>query len=189
MRIIGGKYGGRRFQTKAPTGVRPTTDMVRESMFNILTNLIDFKGIKVLDLFAGTGALGIECLSRGAEFCVFVEKNRNTAGFIGEFASSLGIGKFSYDIIISDAAKSLEKTISEKKYNPFDIVFLDPPYNLNINNRIIDLISKNGILTYGGLVVSEQSSLQSIIIPDNYEIIKEKVFGETKIVIIQSKSK
>jgi 16S rRNA (guanine966-N2)-methyltransferase len=186
MRIIGGKYGGRRFQSKAPSGVRPTTDMVRESMFNILANLVDFKDFKVLDLFAGTGALGIECLSRGAEFCVFVEKNRNTAGVIAEFVSSLGIGTFSYDIIISDAAKSLEKTISEKRYAPFDIVFLDPPYNLNINNRIIELISTNRILKYGGLVVSEQSSLHSIILPDNYEIIKEKVFGETKIVVLQN---
>lgn len=186
MRIIGGKYGGRRFQSKAPSGVRPTTDMVRESMFNILVNLVDFKDFKVLDLFAGTGALGIECLSRGAEFCVFVEKNRSTAGIIGEFASSLGIGKFSYDIIISDAAKSLEKTISEKRYTPFDIVFLDPPYNLNINNRIIDLISRNRILTDGGLVVSEQSSIQSIILPDNLEIIKEKIFGETKIVVLKN---
>lgn len=185
MRIIGGKFGGRRLNTKAPEGVRPTTDMARESVFNILENNIDFDGIKVLDLFAGTGALGFEALSRGAESCVFVEKNRKTSLFIEQAAMILGLAEYEFTILTLDAVKAIESQLAESSLPPFGLAFLDPPYKQGINNRIIELLVKNNIVSDGGIIVSEQSSLQSLLLPSGFELLKEKVFGETKISILK----
>ncbi len=185
MRIIGGKYRGRRLTGKAPDGVRPTTDMARESVFNILENLLDFEGIKVLDLFAGTGALGFEALSRGAETCVFVEKNRRTSATISQNADTLGLTKNDFQVINADAAKAVTSIINANGLAPFGLAFLDPPYQQGINNRIIELLAANSILSQEGIIVSEQSSLQSLLLPAGIELLKEKVFGETRVSIMR----
>ncbi len=183
MRIIGGKYKGRRFPSSVPSGVRPTTDMARETLFNILGNYTDFQSVRVLDIFAGTGALGFECLSRGAEYCLFIEKNRKTASLINDFAVLLGLPEGAWEIAVGDAVKTVNRTLKEERKAPFDLVVLDPPYNLNINNLIVELLAKNSVVKPGGIVVSEHSSTHSLILPDGWEKLKERVFGETKIEI------
>lgn len=180
MRIVSGKYGGRRFPGKAPAGVRPTSDNVRESIFNILANLIDTDGIQVLDVCAGTGALGFEALSRGAERCTFIEKNRKTANVIKEAAGYFGIPGESTRIVTADAIKAIGRL--DDKYS---LIFIDPPYNLNLNNGIIAAIHRNGIIEAGGIIVSEQAAGHGIVLPDFFEILKEKLFGGTKLVILK----
>ena len=129
MRIIGGKYGSRRINVKIPDNVRPTTDRVRESIFNILNNLIDFQDLKVLDLFAGTGAFGFEALSRGSAYTQFVEKNKRTFELIRSVANSLEIPKSDYGIINGDAVKYLQ---NDKAQFSYDLIFADPPYDNDI---------------------------------------------------------
>jgi 16S rRNA (guanine966-N2)-methyltransferase len=124
MRIISGKFGGRRINAKIPAGVRPTLDSARETIFNILNNLIDFEDIRVLDLFAGSGMLGFEALSRGARECYSIEKSRKTFAFIKKSAEELEIDKGSFHLINADATKFLNKLKEEQI--KFDLIFMDP---------------------------------------------------------------
>ena len=106
MRVIGGRFGGRKIPSPKSETIRPTSDFVRESIFNILNNLIDFEDIVVCDIFAGTGALGLESLSRGASYAYFIEKNRMNANNIKTLMSDFGVEKEEYSIICNDAKKS-----------------------------------------------------------------------------------
>lgn len=148
---------GRRFPQKAPAGVRPTSDAVREAIFNILAPKIDFEGAICADLCAGTGAMGFEALSRGAEFVYFVEKSRKTASQIKKTAELFGISVDSYLIVAGDAVKFAEK-FDSKNRGKLDLVFIDPPYALNLNGRIIDALAVSEALAKGAIVVSESDS-------------------------------
>lgn len=146
MRIISGEFKGRKIRSLKIEGLRPATDRYRETLFNILNNLTSLKNIQVCDLYAGTGAIGFECLSRGASHCTFVEKNRIVCSLIQENAKSLKV-----ENKITVMNYSAEKFTSQytRKY---DLVFADPPYfNFDIyktyNNIIIrEMLNKNGIL-------------------------------------------
>jgi 16S rRNA (guanine(966)-N(2))-methyltransferase RsmD len=136
MRIISGHLGSRRLKSPPETiYLRPTTDMVRESLFNILSNRISFSGITAADLFCGTGSFGFECISRGAESCVFVDKNTGYALSNGEM---LGV-KDKCIFIKSDAIKFL----SDEPENKFNIIFADPPYIYEKYEKLIDAASKH----------------------------------------------
>ena len=178
MRIISGIYGGRKFNKKAPTGVRPTLDNVRESIFNILNNFIDFEGLNILDICAGTGALGFEALSRGAEYCTFVDKSKESCKYINEFAKYLNVEN--YQIHLDDAVKFL------KNYNSqaFDLIFTDPPYIENFIPKMTDIISKNNILAENGIMIIEHGFKSSINYSENWQLISKKNYGITSIEII-----
>lgn len=133
MRVISGKYRSRILKSPKSDGVRPTTDRARETLFNVLNNLVDFKGIKVLDLFCGTGSFGIECLSRGAEFCTFVDMNTRT---VEENIKMLKLESNSC-IAKNDAVKY----ISSHDINS-ELVFADPPYEFEDYNKLIDNVLK-----------------------------------------------
>ena len=182
MRIISGIYGGRRNSKKAPSGVRPTADAVRESIFNILTNLIDFDGKKCLDIFAGTGAMGFEALSRGAEHCTFIEKNRKTSEYIRTSTFLLKIPVTDYLIIQADALRSLETEVFKKKQ--YDIIFLDPPYKLNIISDVLEKAMKLSIFSDDAIITVEHSVSQGFVIPKYFDVLQEKIFGDTKVVIL-----
>lgn len=148
MRIIGGKYSGRRIDPPHGFKARPTTDFARESLFNILNNRIDFEDIRVLDLFAGTGSISFEFSSRGAKEVHLVEQDiRHIAG-IKSIIREMGFERIK--TIHIDVRTYLK--ICTVKYN---IVFADPPYDLPWIEKIPDLISSSGVLDQDGFLVLE----------------------------------
>ncbi|MCM8779767.1 MAG: 16S rRNA (guanine(966)-N(2))-methyltransferase RsmD [Candidatus Omnitrophica bacterium] len=145
MRILSGKYKGR--VIKMPPGVRPTQDKVRKSFFDILKDCIE--GVKFLDLFAGSGVMGIEALSRGASFCVFVEAAGQQSKTLRENLDLLGIRDAL--VLAQDAQRAIENLHKQKKF--FDIVFLDPPYYQDMAKKTLQSLSDCDILTPKALVV------------------------------------
>ena len=183
MRIISGKFKGRRFDKKLPTGIRPTTDSTKETVFNILENLFDFDGKTVCDIFAGSGNLGFEALSRGVAFCTFVDRSRKAIEYIQTIAEQLKLDKKHYKCIKFDAYKYLKKMCEEE--TQLDLFFIDPPYELRLGNKIINTIKENNLLSDNGLIVNESMINDGLLLPDNFDIVAQKIFGTTQIHIIK----
>lgn len=153
MRIIAGKYGGKRLAAPKGMKTRPTTDRTRESLFNILQNRIEFEGIRVIDLFAGTGALGFEALSRGAEFGLFVEEANPARAAIRtniENLSLLGNTK----VFRRDATRL--GPIGTMK--PFDLAFLDPPYAKGLGKKAAKSLRDGNWLNENAILVLEEAT-------------------------------
>ena len=147
MRIISGTYGGRRWSPPKNIPARPTTDFAKESLFNLLNNRMDFEGIDVLDLFAGTGGIGLECISRGAREVTAVEIAHVQQNWIISCCKQLGIRNLS--VIRGDVFKFLSACRTK-----YDLIFADPPYALEELPALPDLILKQEILKeYGWLVI------------------------------------
>jgi 16S rRNA (guanine966-N2)-methyltransferase len=187
MRVIGGIYGGRRYPEKLPAGIRPTTDSARETIFNILQNNIDIEGISVLDLFSGTGALGIEALSHGAGQCHFIEKNRQTSDFIGNICQTFHIPKESVNIMNIEVMKFLRDFPKCYPETKFDLVFSDPPYANYISNTVLKLINEHNLLKQNGIFVAEHSFGETLIVPPNWELLTYRIFGETRVDFLKVK--
>lgn len=172
MRVISGKYKGREIKGYNIDGTRPTMDRVKESLFASIQNYI--KDSTCLDLFAGTGALGIEALSEGAKVCYFVDNNKIVIDTLKENLMKLNV-KENYYLIKKDYEEAL------KNFNiKFDIIFLDPPYHLNMLNKAISLIENYNLLTDNGIVVCEY---EEGIIKCNLNLLKEKKYGSKNITI------
>ena len=156
MRIISGKYKGKRLQAPKKLPVRPTTDMSKEALFNILNNHYDFEAIRVLDLFAGTGNISFEFASRGVQNIVSVDKDYGCVKFISAVAGELDMNIRTFK---EDAYKFLEKNKLR-----FDIIFADPPYNFEDKDfkRLIDLIFENDLLAEEGMLVIEHSKFTDL---------------------------
>lgn len=150
MRIIRGKYGKRRFDVPKNITARPTTDFARENIFNVLENIVDFDDLSALDLFAGTGAISLEFLSRGCRNVVAVEMAATQANFIKSVLSKLNADNMK--VIKGDVFKFVE-TCS----NGFDIVFADPPYDHPRFAEIPELILNSRMLNPGAIVIVEHS--------------------------------
>ena len=150
MKIITGKYGGRRFDVPARLPARPTTDLAKGALFNILANRIDFTSLHCLDLFAGSGAITFELLSREAISVTSVEMGRQQIQFIRNVARQLGIGT-EWKLIAGDVFKYLR----QPPLQPFGFIFADPPYALNNLPGLPDLILSGGWLADGGILVLE----------------------------------
>jgi 16S rRNA (guanine966-N2)-methyltransferase len=176
-RIIGGTAGGRRI--KAPTGdtTRPTSDRVREALFSALDAMVgSLSGLRFLDLYAGSGAVGLEAMSRGAGVVTCVEHDRRTAALVRDNARSLGFG--AVDVVTSAVTRAL----MHPPRAPYDVIFLDPPYVLPTDAVEADLeaLRDNGWLANGALVVVERSSRgQALAWPDGFEGDRERKYGET----------
>ncbi|MBV9574344.1 MAG: 16S rRNA (guanine(966)-N(2))-methyltransferase RsmD [Acidobacteriales bacterium] len=155
MRIIAGKYRSRRLRTLAGMDLRPTADRVRESLFNVLTagNPAALEETVWIDLFAGTGAVGIEALSRGAGFVYFVESGKASAGLIRENLRDLKIDS-GFEILEHDSARAIRRLQSFGVLA--DFIFLDPPYRAaKLYVEALDLLSKSRLLRGDGMVVTE----------------------------------
>lgn len=175
MRVIAGEYKGRKLQTPADYSVRPTTDKVKEALFSILTDKI--WGSKVLDLFSGTGNLGIEALSRGAQICVFGDNSRESIRLIKE---NIAHCKAERAIVKAGDFKKTLMNLEEK----FDIIFLDPPYNRGMLETCFELIRENDLLEERGVIVAEHRKNEDL--PENlygFEKIKERKYGIIKLSI------
>ncbi len=176
MRITGGSLCGR--QIKAPKGseTRPTQDRVRESLFGILGSRL--MGITALDLFAGSGSLGLESLSRGSSRCVFVERSRPAAKLLQENVSNLGV-EDTCEVICADALEESRRWLS---LGPFGIAFVDPPYRAGAYEKAMKLLSADGVLNPLGVVVVERErhvSLQGSY--GNLKLKRSERYGATMI--------
>lgn len=179
MRVITGKARGRKL--KAPEGmdIRPTTDNVKESVFNIIQ--FDIEGRRVLDLFAGTGQLGIECLSRGAKEAVFVDASREAVKIVRE---NLKICQLQGTVVQSDALAFL------RSCGKFDLIFMDPPYDAPVYESVLELINLVDILSDGGIIICEarrEKQLPEMTSP--YYKRKEYRYGQVKICVYSKESR
>lgn len=148
MRIIAGSLRGRRLNPPTTLPVRPTTDMARESLFNILNNYVDYEECTVMDLFSGTGAVSFEFVSRGAKEVTSIDINNQCTDFIKSTIQQFGITNM--HVVRADVFDLLKRA-----YKKFDIVFADPPYNLNNLDSLPDIIFEHNILTEDGFFVLE----------------------------------
>lgn len=156
MRIISGKYKGKRIQAPKKLPVRPTTDMAKEALFNILNNHYDFREIAVLDLFAGTGNISFEFASRGAQNIVSVDKDYGCVKFIAAISRELNLNIKTFK---EDVYKFLEKNRLK-----FDLVFADPPYQFEDEEfkRLVALVYENNLLNDEGMLVVEHSKFTDL---------------------------
>lgn len=175
IRIISGRFKGKRLAVPKDYSIRPTQDRVKESIFNVLGK--DISGKSVLDLFAGSGSLGLEALSRGCKQVYFVDDNRKAIKLISENIDLLGLSREFYKIIKGDAIS----VIKNRDIPDFDYVFLDPPYNISrlIMTEIFKTLENNNIIGEGSLVIYEYFFKRDI----DDEIrglvsIKESFFGD-----------
>ena len=148
MRIITGQYKGRHFDIPRTLKARPTTDFAKENIFNVLNGYIDFDGASALDLFAGTGSISLEMLSRGCRPVVSVEGDRDHARFIAECMKKIGTAD--NVLVRGDVFRFVKKCHSQ-----FDLIFADPPYALEQLPQIPQLVLDSGILSDGGIFVFE----------------------------------
>lgn len=169
MRVIAGQFKGRRLKTPKWEGVRPTSDKLRETLFNILAPRI--AGATVLDGYAGTGALGIEAISRGAAHVTFVENDRRAAALIEENAQMCGL-KGGYTIACSDFL-----TWRGGVAGSFDLILLDPPYDIRNGHQVLDRAA--GLLSSGGLLVLERATRQDPDVPASLERVRDIRSGDS----------
>ena len=176
-RIIGGAVGGRRIQTPRGASTRPTSDRVREALFSAVEAWCgSLHGLRFLDLYAGSGAVGLEAWSRGAGVVTLVEHDRRTAALIADNARTLGFAKV--DVVAASVATTLQRSPAA----PYDVVFLDPPYPHPDDAVAADLraLAENGWLVPDALVVVERSSRSpGPDWPDGFSEHRERRYGET----------
>lgn len=184
MRIIGGKFKGTRLAAPGAQGggkahLRPTSDRVRESLFNLLAHgdYPDIEGTRVLDLFAGTGALGFEALSRGAARAVFIDDGAAARGLIRQNIETLGvIGQTK--LWRRDATR-----LGPCRGDPFDLVFADPPYGKGLGLAALASARAGGWIAPGALIVLEESAEAGITPPEGLELRDDRSYGDTRILI------
>lgn len=183
MRIIAGIHRGRKIKQPPLDTVRPTKDRVREAVFSMIAEMVP--GRDVLDVFSGSGAYGLEALSRGAKSCVFIEKDPECVSILNENISLLEEEERSHTMTM-DASGAI-KHLGEKS-GKFDLIFSDAPYNLNINKKLLIMIYQYDILKPTGTLVIEHSSQEEL--PEregDVSIYKQKTYGDTTISIFLRK--
>lgn len=176
MRIVGGEFRGRGLAAPKSQAIRPTTDRSRESLFNILSHAYPeaLAGTRVLDLFAGTGAVGIEALSRGCRTALFVETGVEGRGLIQKNIETLGL-QGRTRIFRRDACKlGASGTVG-----PFDLVFADPPYGKGLGERALVSAARGGWIAHGALVVLEEEASADPDPGQGFELLDSRAFGDT----------
>jgi len=177
IRITAGEWGGR--QLKVPHGdVRPTQDRVRLAVFSSLASRVP--GARVLDLFAGTGAYGLEALSRGAASVTWVENDRRVLALLRENVTALCGPERAADVVAADALRFLERGGGAA---PYDLIFADPPYDRDGGwlKKILSALTGRSILKSSGLLVMEQSARVPAVTRAGWQELKRRVYGETQI--------
>ena len=176
MRIVGGELRGRALKAPQSNAIRPTTDRARESLFNVLAHQYadNLKGARVLDLFAGTGALGLEAISRGASYALFVEESVEGRGLLRDNIETLGqTGRTR--IFRRDATRLGPAAASGQ----FSLIFADPPYNKGLGEKALISAAEGNWLVPDALCIVEESVGASFIVPPQFEREAERQYGET----------
>ncbi len=181
MRVIGGKYRGKKLIPPKNDDIRPTTDKARESLFNMLQYYIYESSF--LDLFSGSGAVSIEAISRGAKQVTLVEKSRESTKIINANLNLIADEKHKADLRNIDVISFLQTT-NER----FDIIFADPPYAYEKINQIIELISTRKLLADDGIMIIETDKNENLEMPRDMYVEKEKIYSISKFSIIKIKA-
>lgn len=181
MRVIAGRARGMRLRAPRGAAVRPTADRVKESLFSILADRV--QGASVLDLFAGSGALGIECLSRGAERAVFVDRGRGSLEAVRDNVNRAGFADQA-ELVRGDALAAV-RSLGEAG-RTFDIVFADPPYEAGMAARVVAAVAGADIVRPGGWLVVEHSVREEIpAAVENLRAVRTRVYGDTVVTIFE----
>jgi 16S rRNA (guanine966-N2)-methyltransferase len=183
MRIVGGRLRGRALAAPQSRAIRPTADRLREALFNILTHAYDdpVSDARVLDLFAGTGALGIEAISRGAAFALFVDDGAEARALLRENVAALGLGGTTR-IFRRDATKLGPVHPLE----PFSLGFLDPPYGQGLAEKALVSARAGAWLVPGALVVVEETTKARFIAPDGFAEIERRRYDEAEFTVLRA---
>ncbi len=186
MRIVGGNLRGRAIRAPEGRGTRPTSDRARESIFNVLAHAPwapPLHGARVIDAFAGSGALGLEAVSRGAVFCLFVETESAARGCIRDNIEAFQL--FGITRIHRRSATDLGNRPSGLG-QPFDLVFLDPPYAYNLVPKALDQLVRGAWITPGALAVAETSSDEQLPVNFGWEMLDERLYGAARISFLRA---
>jgi 16S rRNA (guanine966-N2)-methyltransferase len=183
MRIISGQYRGRALSTVRDLSVRPTTDRAKQTIFDILSNRLDLDGIQVLDLFAGSGSLGLEAISRGAASVTFVDKASQSLRALESNIETLGCAD-RCTAYTADVFWFLKNT-----RRAFDLVFVDPPYRLDRIEELPNALYESPVVKEGTIVVMEHSKESQVIVSDTMYDVTRKAFGQTTVLILETKAK
>ena len=183
MRVVGGELKGRNIAAPASRDIRPTADRLRESVFNILVHAYDdpFQDARVLDLFAGTGALGIEAISRGAVFTLFVDNGAEARALLRNNVEALALGGvtkvYRRDATDLGPAHPME---------PFSLVFLDPPYGQGLAEKALASLRDGGWLKPNALLVVEEAKAAGFTAPEGFEELERRAYDDTEFVFLQA---
>lgn len=178
MRIVAGKFRGKPLNAPSDNSIRPTSDRVRESVFNILANSFgpNFADVRVLDLFAGTGALGLEALSRGAASAIFVDMGAESRGLIREHMINFGV---------TGQSKLLRRDATDMgpvgNIPPCNLVFCDPPYGQGLGEKALASAADGRWIAQGATIVLEERSDADITLPQGFTLTDERSYGDTMI--------
>jgi 16S rRNA (guanine966-N2)-methyltransferase len=176
VRVIGGEFKGRKLSVTRGRQIRPTSDRVREAIFDILGPAWTFP--RVLDLFAGTGSLGIEALSRGAEEAVFVEQGKGALAVLKGNLEDLDLKSRSW-VLALPAKKGI--AVLGERGEVFDLIFMDPPYGKAVVGKTLEEIERRGILAATGIIVAEHASRDRILVPRGLELSQQRRYGDTTV--------
>lgn len=183
MRIVAGKFKGRRLAEPKSKDIRPTSDRARETIFNVLQHGCDvsFDGLRVVDLFAGTGALGLESLSRGASFCLFVEEAAESRALIRTNVEVLGQ---------TGASKIYRRNATQLgaagNLGQFGLALLDPPYGKGLGELALQSLHKGGWFAEGAICVLEERKGADILVPEPFVILDKRELADTQILFMQT---
>jgi 16S rRNA (guanine966-N2)-methyltransferase len=184
MRVVAGRLKGRSLASPSSREIRPTADRLRESVFNILMHAYDdpIQDARVLDLFAGTGALGIEAVSRGAKFALFVDNGAEARALLRNNVEALGLGGvtkvFRRDATNLGPAHPVE---------PFSLAFLDPPYGRGLGEKALASLREGGWLTPGALLIVEEAKAAAFVTPEGFEEMERRAYDDTEFVFLRTR--
>jgi 16S rRNA (guanine966-N2)-methyltransferase len=182
MRVVAGRLKGRSLASPSSRDIRPTADRLRESVFNILMHAYDdpIQDARVLDLFAGTGALGIEAVSRGAKFALFVDNGAEARALLRNNVEALGLGGvtkvFRRDATNLGPAHPVE---------PFSLAFLDPPYGKGLGEKALASLREGGWLTPGALLIVEEAKAAGFVTPERFDELERRAYDDTEFVFLR----
>ena len=181
MRIVGGRFRGRALRTPADDATRPTSDRLRETLFDVLAHRYDdpVAGGRVIDLFAGTGALGLEALSRGAAHALFVEDGAQARALIRDNVEALGVAGLCR-IFRRDATQ-----LGDVQAAPFDLAFLDPPYGQGLGEAALAALRDGRWLVPGALCVLEEAASATVTAPDGFAVVERRAAGIAQLLFLR----
>jgi 16S rRNA (guanine966-N2)-methyltransferase len=178
MRVVAGNHRGRALATPKDEAIRPTSDRVRESVFNILAHGVDdfvLDGARVIDLFAGTGALGIEAISRGADYCLFVEEAPEARALIRTNVEALGL---------TGVTRIFRRDATDigpcGQMAPYALAFLDPPYGKGMGEKALVALRDGKWLTPNAVIVLEERADVTVALPDGFTELDRRTWGDTQ---------
>jgi 16S rRNA (guanine966-N2)-methyltransferase len=182
MRVVGGRLRGRNLAAPSSQAIRPTADRLREALFNILVHAYDdpLQDTRVLDLFAGTGALGIEAISRGAKFALFVDNGAEARALLRNNVQALGLGGMTR-VFRRDATKLGPVHPLDR----FSIAFIDPPYGKGLAEKALASLRDGGWLVPGALLVVEEAKVAAFVVPDGFEEVDRRAYDDTELVFLR----